>query len=223
VRRGASTAGLISLAVALVLLTILVVGGSADDLDARLLPAIATWIRGHDGLMRIMYCATTVGDSSVRFPIAGVAALLLLIVRQRRGALFLLIAMPGAWLTSSIFKLIVERPRPSLLPRLDVVTTHSYPSGHAWSGMVLCLALALVLRPAVPSRFRLPLLGVALFGAFLIGVSRLALAVHWPSDVLAGWIGGALWVAICARWLSPSLLALDNPASKREPLRQQGE
>lgn len=116
--------------------------------------------------------------------------------RGRLGLSLLIVALVGRGL-SEVQKIWVDRPRPSLEPHLVLVKTQSFPSGHATSSMIFYLALALAL--VGNSRWS----GLAIAGAvvlsLLIGTSRVMLGVHWPSDVVAGWAFGALWVLLALR------------------------
>jgi undecaprenyl-diphosphatase len=116
--------------------------------------------------------------------------------RGRLGLSLLVVALIGRGL-SEIQKILVDRPRPSLEPHLVEVRTASFPSGHATSSMVFYLALAIAL--AGHTRWSRTAIGAAICLSLLIGTSRVMLGVHWPSDVVAGWTTGALWVLIALR------------------------
>lgn len=165
------------------------------QMDAILFLTIAGAGRSSDLGVALFSGATLVGDAAVRLVIAAGVLAALLVERRRRAALFLLTAVLGGWALSTILKLIVARPRPDLIPALDHVSTYSFPSGHAWNGMVVFGAIALV---APPGARRWALAGAGLL-ILMIGLSRVVLGVHWPSDVVAGWIGGAAWLAVCRR------------------------
>jgi undecaprenyl-diphosphatase len=94
-------------------------------------------------------------------------------------------------------KFSIERARPTLEPHLVVVKTWSFPSGHAASSMIFYLTLALALAPE--GRWRRIAAGAAILLSLLIGVSRVMLGVHWPSDVVGGWSFGMLWVMLTLR------------------------
>ena len=93
---------------------------------------------------------------------------------------------------AEVQKFMIERPRPTIVPHLVNEYTPSFPSGHATSSMIVYLTLALVFGE--DSRWSRFAVGMAVALSFLIGISRLMLGVHWPSDVIAGWSFGALWV-----------------------------
>lgn len=152
-------------------------GEAAQGAWAKLLKAI-TWV-GHFG------------------PRVGVALLMALIVYHWRGvtAAGLLVAI--AVISSgynSVMKAIFDRPRPDIIPHLDVVTSASYPSGHAAGAMVLYAMFAF----AAPKPLRIPLLLLSGVMVVLTSISRLALGVHWASDIIGGVLGG-LGFALLAR------------------------
>jgi undecaprenyl-diphosphatase len=91
----------------------------------------------------------------------------------------------------------IARVRPDLEPHLVVVKTSSFPSGHAASSMIFYLTLALVLGTG--KRWRGAAVAGAITLSLLIGMSRVMLGVHWPSDVLGGWAFGMLWVLLTLR------------------------
>jgi undecaprenyl-diphosphatase len=97
-------------------------------------------------------------------------------------------------------KLGTDRPRPDLVAHLVEVHTASFPSGHAMLSAVVYLTLGgLLSRVERPRRIKIYVLSVAVILTLLIGVSRVYLGVHWPTDVLAGWCAGATWAMLCWR------------------------
>ena len=122
----------------------------------------------------------------------------LLLTRRRGAALLVLGAIGGGMVASALLKIGFERPRPDLVPHEVRVYTASFPSGHAMLSAVTYLTLgALLARVHSRRRVKLFFLGVAVVLTIVIGCSRVYLGVHWPSDVLAGWCGGAGWAALC--------------------------
>jgi undecaprenyl-diphosphatase len=184
--------------------------GETRALDERLLlalrnPADVTDPLGPPWLEEVGRDLTALG---------GVAVLLLLTVgvagglylqRQVHAALLVLGATGGGVLLGLAAKALVARPRPQLVPHLSYVTTASFPSGHSMLSAVVYLTLgALLARLTGRWRYRLFVLGYALLLTFLVGVSRVYLGVHYPTDVLAGWSLGLAWATVCsllARWL----------------------
>jgi undecaprenyl-diphosphatase len=122
----------------------------------------------------------------------------LAMVRKRHAALLLLAAVVGGMLLSTALKLGFERSRPDLVPHGMAVYTASFPSGHAMLSAVTYLTLGALLARVEPHRrVKAFLIGLAVFITVAVGLSRIYLGVHWPSDVLAGWCGGAGWASLC--------------------------
>ena len=129
----------------------------------------------------------------------------LVLAKAWRPAIFTLAASGGGLIVSSLLKYAVDRPRPDLVPHGNLIYTSSFPSGHSMMSAVVFLTLAaLVTRLIERKRLKGYALGVAMVLTLLVGVSRVYLGVHWPSDVLAGWSAGAAWALGCwliARWI----------------------
>jgi undecaprenyl-diphosphatase len=124
----------------------------------------------------------------------------LLMYGKRGAALWVLVSVGGGAALSNLLKFAIERPRPDLVARLVEVNTTSFPSGHATLAAVTYLTLgALLSRVEAQRRAKIYVLTVAVALTFLIGVSRVYLGVHWPTDVLAGWCIGAAWAMLCWR------------------------
>jgi undecaprenyl-diphosphatase len=132
----------------------------------------------------------------------------LLLQRKLRHALFLAVAVIGAALLSLLLKDVFARPRPELVPHLVVVSSSSFPSGHSMLSTSVYLTLgAMLARLQSSSLVKAYLQLWALLLATLVGISRVYLGVHWPTDVLAGWAAGAAWATLCwviARVLDPA-------------------
>jgi undecaprenyl-diphosphatase len=129
----------------------------------------------------------------------------LALLGRRRAAVFVAVAVCGSATLSAILKAAFERPRPELVPHLVYVTSSSFPSGHAMLSAAVYLSLgALIARLERSTLVRAYVLVWAVGIVVLVGVSRVYLGVHWPSDVLAGWAAGAAWASLCwgsAAWL----------------------
>ncbi len=144
----------------------------------------------------------------------GVAGFLML-QGKRTEAVFLVAAVLGGMLLSTGLKYFFDRPRPDLVPHGQYVYTRSFPSGHSAISAVVYLTLgALLARVQKQHRIKAYFLLLAFFLTILVGISRVYLGVHWPTDVLAGWAMGATWAAGCwlvFRWLQRHSPAIENP------------
>ena len=137
---------------------------------------------------------TALGEPSVLIAASIVAAVWLWIAGHRHlPFVFVAITMIGRG-ASELQKYVIARDRPDLETHLVVVKTSSFPSGHANSAMIFYLTIALILTQG--TRWRSVAVGLALLLAFLVGLSRVMLGVHWPSDVIGGWAFGMLWVLL---------------------------
>jgi membrane-associated phospholipid phosphatase len=135
---------------------------------------------------------TIVGGVLAMPAILGFALLLRLLFKQPRAAFFFSASIAGAGALNIVAKLAFHRVRPALwkspLPESD----YSFPSGHAMISMALATTLVLL---AWPTRLRWAALICALSGVVGVGLSRLYLGVHFPSDILAGWCASLIWVS----------------------------
>lgn len=143
---------------------------------------------------------TSLGSFVVLALITAATIVYLLLIRRPATALLVFVAIAGGQLLSSLLKVEVDRPRPELVSHLVSETSLSFPSGHAMLSAVTYLTLG-----SLASRFlhgqttRIYVLSLAVLTTLLVGVSRIYLGVHWPSDVLAGWCAGFAWAMLC--WL----------------------
>jgi undecaprenyl-diphosphatase len=119
---------------------------------------------------------------------------------MRRAAIYLIIAIGGGLLVSLALKAGFHRPRPDLISHGSMVYTSSFPSGHSMLSAIVYLTGGAMLALLHERRkARVYILGCAVLATVLVGISRVYLGVHWPTDVFAGWAGGAAWAALC--WL----------------------
>jgi len=124
---------------------------------------------------------------------------------KKIASLLIMATVVGGLVISTMMKMSFDRPRPNLVPHGAHVYTASFPSGHSAQSAVVYLTLgALLARVYRRRRLKAYVLFLAMLVAFLVGVSRVYLGVHWPTDVLAGWTLGATWALLCwmfALWL----------------------
>jgi undecaprenyl-diphosphatase len=122
----------------------------------------------------------------------------LVLQRKRHLGAYLLAAVAGGTIVSTLLKWGFDRPRPDLVPHGSLVYTSSFPSGHSMLSAVVFLTLGALLASGQTNlRLRAYLIGLAVFLTVLVGVSRVYLGVHWPTDVFAGWTAGAAWALAC--------------------------
>ena len=121
-----------------------------------------------------------------------------LLRRQYGSTLYLFVTVGGGILLSSYAKGLFDRPRPQLVPHGSIVETASFPSGHSMMAAVTYLTLAvLISRVLQQRRLKIYVIGAAIVLTVLVGISRVYLGVHWPTDVLSGWLAGLAWALIC--------------------------
>jgi undecaprenyl-diphosphatase len=144
---------------------------------------------------------TALGGVAV-LSLASLAVILhFVLAHRRRAAGFVAVCVSGALLLSSLLKSVFGRPRPDLVPQLSYVASSSFPSGHSMLSAVVYLTLGALLARFQPALvLKAHVLAWAILLTLLVGVSRVYMGVHWPSDVLAGWAAGAAWAALC--WLA---------------------
>ena len=142
---------------------------------------------------------TALGSTGVLAVVTLAAVGWLLISGKRRAAGFVLLAVVGGVVLSSLLKIGFARPRPDLVPHAMAVFTDSFPSGHAMMSAVVYLTLGdLLARAQRTVAGKIYLVSLALVLTLLVGCSRVYLGVHWPTDVLAGWAAGASWALLCS-------------------------
>lgn len=136
------------------------------------------------------------------FTVLGLATLaiagFLLLQGMARTAAFVFVATTGGWLLNSVLKDVFQRTRPDVVPHLREVMSLSFPSGHAMTSAAVYLTLgALTMRVADRRVTKFYCMAMAMLVTFLVGASRVYLGVHYPSDVLAGWLVGLTWALVC--------------------------
>ena len=166
------------------------IGGPAFAPDLHTDMWFIGWRAANVQLTRAVIALTHLGGAAVLVPLCLAVTLLLWRWRGRRNALFFLAATMSARAMIEVLKLAVDRPRPAFDPYPVIVSSKSFPSGHAGNSMVVYLAIALFLAP---ERWRPHAIAAAIALSLAIGWTRPMLGVHWPTDVVAGWCFGLLW------------------------------
>ncbi|WP_460842908.1 phosphatase PAP2 family protein [Noviherbaspirillum agri] len=153
---------------------------------------------GPQWLETIMRDFTALGGIAVLTAITAIAVGYLFLIRKHHAAWMVVLSIVGGILLSNLLKWSFSRPRPDLVPHGTDVYTLSFPSGHAMLSAIVYLTLgALLARTQADPRVKVYLLCCAGVLAFIVGISRIYLGVHWPTDVLAGWAVGAGWALLC--------------------------
>ncbi len=113
-------------------------------------------------------------------------------------AIFVVVSVCGGALVNTLLKGLIGRARPDIVPHGTSTALSSFPSGHAMMSAVVFLTLgALLALSADERRVKIYILSWSVLLTVLVGVSRVYLGVHWPTDIIAGWIAGALWATLC--------------------------
>ena len=187
-----------------------VIEGETQSLDERILLSLRERENlsdpiGPPTLHESMRDFTALGGVAVLLLVTLAAAGFLWISGKSHALLLLLISTGGGWLLMAGLKQWFDRPRPSVVPHLMLAKSSSFPSGHATLSAVVYLTLgALLARMAETTARKLYILAVALILTAIVGVSRVFLGVHYPTDVLAGWSFGLSWAMLC--WICARLL-----------------
>ena len=179
-------------------------------------------LAGPDLLREIVRDVTALGGVFLRNLFAIGAAAALLFLKMRREAMLFAMTVAAGWLVNSGLKALFGRERPRIVPHLMEVGGESFPSGHSFNAAVVYIAMALAFA-ALSRRqsVRFALVGTAMVVSAAVAWSRVMLGVHFPSDVIAGWLGGAGWAFAAAALLyRPAKVAAEserlNPPVRKE-------
>lgn len=166
----------------------------------------------------MMRDVTAMGSTIVLSLITIAAVMFLWLTRNRRAAMWVLGAVAGGIILGMALKYAFDRPRPDFILDSVRVYTSSFPSGHALMSAVVYLTLgALIAQTQQDARLRVYIIAFSVFLTLIVGISRVYLGVHWPTDVLGGWALGAAWATGC--WTAMMWLQRYGAIEQARPIR----
>ena len=168
----------------------------APGLDRQIFDAFQ--IDGESRATAAVRLITDLGGVAILGPLALAVVLILLVKHHTARAIWLFATIASGRLAVELLKELIARPRPPLGLRLDTVETFSFPSSHAAGSLLTWLTLS-VLFSGRPRWLTI----LAIVFPLIIGWTRMALGVHWPSDVIAGYGLAMIWVGLASRWRPP--------------------
>ncbi len=167
--------------------------GDTLPVDEAILEAIRT---GHTPLLDLVaQVGTNLGGVIGIVALTGIALTALLVKKRYRALMQLGLGVGGAVALNIVLKNIFERARPDLWEQIVHEASYSFPSGHAMASSALALSIVLI---AWQTKWRWWAVGAASVYVLFIGFTRMYLGVHYPSDILGGWLMSATWVIIVA-------------------------
>lgn len=169
--------------------------GTLVRLDTAAARDLHGWVRGSPGLVTFLKVLTFFGSPPWLWVLVAVAVVITWRRHRVRLSVFLTVTTLGGGILDSVVKEAVNRPRPSLVDPVATAYGKSFPSGHSMSSTIVYGALLMVFLPVVARRLRPAMLAAAMVLVGAIGFSRLALGVHYISDVVGGYILGVAWLA----------------------------
>lgn len=199
-----------------VLIAGIVTRGITQTTDERVLQ----WLARHrtPALDEIMLEITGLGNGTVLLMLVGIVSVFLWLTRHRWSVYILLVGVIGGQILSRLLKNAFDRDRPSVIEWVDQVSSPSFPSGHAMGSFIAYGAVAYLVTRLEPTpalrRFTWVVAALLIGG---IGISRMYLGVHYPSDVIAGFVGGLAWLGfVAASMTAVRFFAPRRPETRRE-------
>lgn len=183
-----------------------VMEGDTQAFDTKILRALRSPSdparpRGPAWLEFVLLDLTALGGTTLLTLMVLAVAGFLLLQERYRTAIVILVTSASGEVVNAALKHLFMRPRPTIVPHLRAVVDTSFPSGHAMESAIIYLTLgAMLMRIAERKLTKIYCLVVAIALTLLVGVSRVYLGVHYPTDVIGGWIFGFVWACVC--WIA---------------------
>ena len=193
-----------ALAFALVLALVTSGWSPLRDLDTAVGDALNRYALDHDWVVRASSALSVIGSRLLYVPLFAALVVVLLWQGRRRSAAFIIVTAIGSELLNTSVKTAVDRSRPMFLDPLTQAPGSSFPSGHAQEAAVAAAMVLIVHLPALRGAARSAVITVAAVAVVAIGLSRVALGVHYLSDVVGGYLLGAAWTMVVAALLTGS-------------------
>ena len=180
--------------IAFIVLAIRVRSGATLALDEATLKMINQW--SSQGFDRTILFLTTLAGPILATTIGVLLFAFFLVQKKKLNSLYVVLTMLGTFLINTGLKLYFGRTRPALWPALVEEGSHSFPSGHSMISMAIALTVVILFYN---SKFRRTIIVLGIVYVTIIGFTRLYLGVHYPSDVLGGWMASILWVSLVSK------------------------
>ena len=160
----------------------------ADDLQT---PRGALWIKS------VLLNFTALGSAPVLIFLTLATVIYLVIARKHFTAVFLAAAIVSGTILNAVLKHLFQRARPDVVPYLTEFSNFSFPSGHTIMSAIVYLTIGILLaRTNTRRAMKIYIMALAIGLTLIVGISRIYLGVHWPTDVLAGWCLGIAWAIL---------------------------
>ena len=198
VRALAGLGGVLVLAVAfgLILALVAVEWAPLRSFDRTVTAGVNGWVSGRPLVVSTLHVLTDLGGSQAAWLLLPLATIWLLVRRAPATATYVAVTGVGLGVLNWGTKALVDRVRPVVDAPVADAPGLSFPSGHAMGSTVTYGVLLLVFLPAVPPRWRRAVIRAVVALVLVVGLTRIGLGVHYPSDVVAGWVFGVLWLAV---------------------------
>ncbi len=155
-------------------------------------------VAGDRTAVTVLTAITNLGGRVILFWLVTVSAAIMLIRRQYQLTVYLVVTGLGALALDPTIKALVGRLRPMVPAPITTAPGYSFPSGHTLDATVFYGVMLLVFLPIIPRRLRKLAAGLVIALVVAIGFSRVAIGVHYPSDVIGGWLLGVAWLGVTA-------------------------